>query len=145
MHGILMAPHGTGDAVIGLAALVQVSATLPQNYIAFEYPVGNPQWWYDIVDGLPGAIVKDGFIDVWRRPGMGVDLVPEEPKKDLSDEDADLFNRVSSVADTLEIKRSNIAGRYFDSELIFWENFSRTLSTLGRMTIWQYMLSGFSK
>ena len=29
LHGILMAPHGTGDGLIGLAALVQVAATLP--------------------------------------------------------------------------------------------------------------------
>ena len=87
-----MAPHGTGDGVIGLAALVQVSATLPQNYIAFEYPVGNPEWWYDIVEGLPDPIVKDGFIDVWDRPGMGVDLIPEEAKKYLRDEDAGFFD-----------------------------------------------------
>ena len=92
MHGILMAPHGTGDGVIGLAALLQVSATLPQNYIAFEYPVGNPDWWYDIVDGLPDPIVRDGFIDVWDKPGMGVDLIPEEAKKHLRDEDADFFD-----------------------------------------------------
>ena len=43
LHGILMAPHGTGDGLLGLAALVQVCATLPHNYIAFEYPVGQPR------------------------------------------------------------------------------------------------------
>ena len=42
IHGILMAPHGTGNGLLGLAALVQVCATLPDNYIAFEYPVGKP-------------------------------------------------------------------------------------------------------
>ena len=42
LHGILMAPHGTGDGLLGLAALVQVCATLPHNYIAFEYPIGQP-------------------------------------------------------------------------------------------------------
>ena len=42
-----MAP---ATALLGLAALVQVCATLPDNYIAFEYPVGKPAWWYDIVD-----------------------------------------------------------------------------------------------
>ena len=35
LHGILIAPHGTGDGLLGLGALVQVAATLPQNYIAF--------------------------------------------------------------------------------------------------------------
>ncbi len=92
MHGILMAPHGTGDGVLGLAALVQVAATLPQNYIAFEYPVGRPDWWYDIVEGLPDPIVKDGFIEVWDRPGMGVDLIPEEAKKYLPEGDEDFFD-----------------------------------------------------
>jgi len=42
LHGILIAPHGTGDGVLGLAALVQVCATLPPNYLALEYPVARP-------------------------------------------------------------------------------------------------------
>jgi L-alanine-DL-glutamate epimerase-like enolase superfamily enzyme len=67
-------PHGVFDGLLGLAALVQVCATLPHNFIAFEYPVGRPDWWYEIVDGLPGPIVKDGHIEVWERPGMGVEL-----------------------------------------------------------------------
>jgi L-alanine-DL-glutamate epimerase-like enolase superfamily enzyme len=92
LHGILMAPHGTGDGVLGLAALVQVCATLPQNYIAFEYPVGKPAWWYDIVTGLPNPIVKDGFIEVWDRPGMGVDFDVEKAKQYLSAEDRGFFD-----------------------------------------------------
>lgn len=91
LHGILMAPHGTGDGLIGLAALVQVSATLPQNYIAFEYPVGQPEWWYDIVDGLPDPIVRESFIDVWDAPGLGVTLNAEKAKRYLNDEDKDFF------------------------------------------------------
>ena len=92
LHGIMMAPHGTGNGVLGLAALVQVSATMPLNFIGFEYPIGNPDWWYDIVEGLPNPIVKDGMIDVFERPGMGVDLIPEAAKKYLSEEDADFFD-----------------------------------------------------
>ncbi|MFC1526456.1 mandelate racemase/muconate lactonizing enzyme family protein [Candidatus Latescibacterota bacterium] len=92
LHGILMAPHGTGDGLLGLAALVQVCATLPNNYIAFEYPTGQPEWWYDIVEGLPDPIVKDSFIEVWDRPGMGVDLIPEAAKEHLSEEDAGFFD-----------------------------------------------------
>lgn len=92
LHGILMAPHGTGDGLLGLAALVQVAATLPDNYIAFEYPTGNPAWWYDIVEGLPDPIVKDSTIDVWDRPGMGVNLIPEAAKQYLPEEDGDFFD-----------------------------------------------------
>jgi len=92
LHGILMAPHGTGDGVIGLAALVQMSATLPSNYIAFEYPVGRPEWWYDIVEGLPDPIVVKSYIEVWDRPGMGVTFNVPEAKKHLAPEDADFFD-----------------------------------------------------
>jgi L-alanine-DL-glutamate epimerase-like enolase superfamily enzyme len=92
LHGILMAPHGTGDGLIGLAALVQMSATLPDNYIAFEYPIGQPEWWYDIVEGLPDPIVEDGFIEVWDRPGMGVDLIEEAARPYLPEGDEDFFD-----------------------------------------------------
>jgi L-alanine-DL-glutamate epimerase-like enolase superfamily enzyme len=92
LHGIMMAPHGTADGLIGLAALVQVSATLPQNYIAFEYPVPNAPWWYDIVDGLPDPIVKQGFIDVWDKPGLGVTLNAKAAKKYLTAGDEDFFD-----------------------------------------------------
>jgi L-alanine-DL-glutamate epimerase-like enolase superfamily enzyme len=92
LHGILMAPHGTGNGVLGLAALVQCAATLPQNYIAFEYPVGVPEWWYDVVDGLPDPIVKDGYIEVWDRPGMGIDLNPTAARQYVTEADAGFFD-----------------------------------------------------
>ncbi len=91
LHGIMMAPHGTNDGVLGLAALVQVAATLPENYIAFEYPIGKPDWWYEIVTGLPDPIVVDSHITVWDRPGMGVELVPEAAEPYLAPEDAGFF------------------------------------------------------
>lgn len=92
LHGILMAPHGTGDGLIGLAALVQVSAALPQNYIAFEYPVGRPDWWYDIVDGLPDPIVVDGYIDVWDKPGLGITINAQKAKPYLPEGDQNFFD-----------------------------------------------------
>jgi L-alanine-DL-glutamate epimerase-like enolase superfamily enzyme len=92
LHGISIAPHGTGDGLIGLAAQVHVAATLPKNYIAFEYPTGKPDWWYEIVEGLPNPIVKDSFIDVWDTPGLGVSLNVEATKKYLRPEDADFFD-----------------------------------------------------
>jgi L-alanine-DL-glutamate epimerase-like enolase superfamily enzyme len=92
LHGVLMAPHGVGNGLLGLAALVQVAAALPQNYIAFEYPVGQPEWWYDIVDGLPDPIVQHGHIPVWDRPGMGVEFRAAAAKQRLSDEDAGFFD-----------------------------------------------------
>ncbi len=92
LHGILIAPHGVFNGLIGLAAQVQVGAAMPQNYIAFEYPVGQPEWWYEIVDGLPDPIVKRGFIDVWNRPGLGVTFNIKAAKARLSDEDRQFFD-----------------------------------------------------
>jgi len=92
IHGIQIAPHGIFDGLIGLAAHVQVAATLPQNYIAFEYPVGQPEWWYEIVEGLPNPIVERGFINVWDRPGLGVTFNVQVAKSYLSDEDRHFFD-----------------------------------------------------
>jgi L-alanine-DL-glutamate epimerase-like enolase superfamily enzyme len=92
LHGVLIAPHGTGDGLLGLAALVQVCATLPANFIALEYPVGDPAWWYDIVEGLPNPVVTDSYIDVWDRPGMGVELNVDAARGHLKPEDQDFFD-----------------------------------------------------
>ncbi len=77
---------------LGMAALVQVCATLPDNFIAFEYPVADPAWWSDIVEGLPDPIVVDGMIAVGDRPGIGVDIVPERAARYLAEEDRDFFS-----------------------------------------------------
>ena len=92
LHGILVAPHGIFDGLIGLAAHVHMGAVLPQNYIAFEYPVGQPEWWYEIVEGLPNPIAKRGFIDVWDRPGLGVTFNIAAAKAHLSDDDRRFFD-----------------------------------------------------
>ena len=92
LHGIMMAPHGVFDGLIGLAALVQVCATLPQNYIAFEYPIAKPEWWYDIIEGLPDPIVKEGLIEVWDTPGLGVNFNVGQARQYLAVEDRDFFN-----------------------------------------------------
>ena len=92
LHGILIAPHGVFDGLIGLAGLVHVCATLPQNYIAFEYPIAKPSWWYEIIEGLPDPIVKDGLIEVWDTPGLGVDFKVDSARQYLSPEDLDFFD-----------------------------------------------------
>ena len=92
LHGILVAPHGVLDGLIGLAAEVHLAATLPDNYIAFECPIGNPSWWYDILEGLPHPIIKKGFIDVWDKPGLGVTFNVPAAKAHLSDEDRTFFD-----------------------------------------------------
>ena len=55
LHGIMMAPHGVFDGLIGLAGLVHVSAAMPHNFIAFEYPARFEPFWYDITEGFEGC------------------------------------------------------------------------------------------
>ncbi len=92
LHSILMAPHGGGNGLFGLAGLVHSAAVMPQNYIAFEYPVAQPAWWYDIVTGLPNPIVKDGFIDVWDGPGLGVNFIVDKARAYLRAGDETFFD-----------------------------------------------------
>ena len=91
LHGILIAPHGTIDGIFGMAALTHVCATMPQNYIAYEYPAGRPEWWYDIVDGLPDPLLRDGHVTVWDNPGLGVTFNVNKTSKYLREEDKDFF------------------------------------------------------
>ncbi len=92
LHGIQIAPHGIFNGLFGLAAHLMVGATLPENLIAFEYPSADPEWWYDIVDGLPDQIVKNGFVEVWDRPGLGLDFNIKAAKAYLSEEDKKFFD-----------------------------------------------------
>jgi L-alanine-DL-glutamate epimerase-like enolase superfamily enzyme len=91
IHGIQIAPHGVFDGLIGLAAHVHVGAAMPENFIAFEYPVASPSWWYDIVEGLPDPIVKNSLIDVWDKPGLGIKINEMAAQQYLSQEDKDFF------------------------------------------------------
>lgn len=92
LHGIMIAPHGTGNGPIGLAALVQVCATLPRNYIAFEYPIAGPEPWHAAIEGLPSPIVRNSVVAVWDRPGLGVTINPEAGRAFLRPEDAGFFD-----------------------------------------------------
>jgi L-alanine-DL-glutamate epimerase-like enolase superfamily enzyme len=91
LHSIQIAPHGTFDGLIGVAAQVMAGAAMPENYIAFEYCNANPAWWNNIVSGLPNPIVKGGLIDVWDRPGLGIEIDAKGAKQYLAEEDKNFF------------------------------------------------------
>jgi L-alanine-DL-glutamate epimerase-like enolase superfamily enzyme len=69
-----------------------VCATLPDNFIAFEYPKANHPWWYEIIDGLPDQIVNEGFVDVWDKPGLGISFRVNAAKKYLEAGDEQFFD-----------------------------------------------------
>ena len=92
LHGILFAPHGTGDGLLGLAALVQLAATLPDNYIAFELPSGDTEWWYEILNGIEHLVVEDSHIVVPDLPGIGITFKKQEAIRYLRDNDRGFFD-----------------------------------------------------
>ena len=65
---------------------------MPDNFIAFEYPLGSPSWWYDIVEGLPNPIVCDSMIEVWDKPGLGVTFNVEAARAYLPVGDESFFD-----------------------------------------------------
>lgn len=92
MHSIVMAPHGTANGLLGLGALINVCATLPANFIAFEYPTASDPWWPEIITGLPDPIVRDSMIDVLEAPGLGLDIDAAAARRYLGEEDAGFFD-----------------------------------------------------
>ena len=84
--------HRVGKGVrFGRRAIGKPVCYLDCGEIAYDYPAGRPEWWYDIVDGLPGPIVQDSYIDVWDTPGIGVTF-NEKARGYLPDSDRDFFD-----------------------------------------------------
>ncbi|MDB5560840.1 MAG: Mandelate racemase/muconate lactonizing protein [Hyphomicrobiales bacterium] len=70
-HGIAMAIHMAESPIAAMAAAHVAVAT--ENFMALEYHSADVPWWDDIAIGLPKPIVKDGFITVTDKPGLGID------------------------------------------------------------------------
>ena len=71
---------------MGLAACLQLDAMVP-NFAIQEYSTGFEDGvmvsqarhlGHDVVDAVP--LVKDGFIDIPTRPGIGIELLPDARK-----------------------------------------------------------------
>ena len=75
-HGVAMAIHMAESPIAAMAAAHVAVAT--ENFMALEYHSADVPWWDDIVTGLPKPLVKDGFIEVPDKPGLGIDDVVDE-------------------------------------------------------------------
>ncbi|MGO6691591.1 mandelate racemase/muconate lactonizing enzyme family protein [Rhizobium johnstonii] len=75
-HGVAMAIHMAESPIAAMAAAHVATAT--ENFMALEYHSADVDWWDDIVTGLPKPLVKDGFITVPDKPGLGIDDVVDE-------------------------------------------------------------------
>ena len=75
-HGVAMAIHMAESPIAAMAAAHVAIAT--ENFMALEYHAADVPWWDDIVTGLPKPLVKDGFIDIPDKPGLGIDDIVDE-------------------------------------------------------------------
>jgi len=69
-HHIMMAPHDGSNGPLCEAAAVHIMASIP-NFIILEHRANDVPWRYEMCTELP---VINGFIDVPRRPGLGVEI-----------------------------------------------------------------------
>jgi L-alanine-DL-glutamate epimerase-like enolase superfamily enzyme len=80
LYALPMANHNTGSVVNTMASVVW-GATV-RDYMICETVVGKRDWMDDVIlhDGL---VVKDGFIEVPNKPGLGIELNPDVVKAHL--------------------------------------------------------------
>ncbi len=80
-HGIAMALHHASSPITFIGCVHTAAAT--ENFIALEHhSVDNP-WWEDLVTGLDKPLVKDGYVEVPEKPGVGLELNEEAVKEHL--------------------------------------------------------------
>ena len=73
-HGLAVAPHVWGSALLWAASL-QFAAATP-NCVIFEFCQAYYPLLYDLLTS-PVAVDEDGFVSVPNGPGLGVELQPE--------------------------------------------------------------------
>jgi len=79
-YNIAMAMHMCETPVAALATAHMGVAT--ENFIATEFNAPDVPWWDDIITGFGGKVIKNGFIHVTDKPGLGFDDINDEVIKD---------------------------------------------------------------
>ncbi|HHZ14033.1 MAG: mandelate racemase/muconate lactonizing enzyme family protein [Caldicoprobacterales bacterium] len=75
-YGVAMAIHMAESPIACMAAVHSAAAT--ENFLALENHAVDIPWWDDLVVGLPKPLVKDGFIEVPDKPGLGIEALNDE-------------------------------------------------------------------
>ena len=89
-----VAPHGFFDGLIGLAAHVHMRPSCRKLH-RLQYPLGQPEWWYQIVYGLPNpsSIMASSTFGTGR---VSVSCSMSRSEIDLADEDRHFFDSGST-------------------------------------------------
>lgn len=75
-YGIAMAIHMAESPIACLAAAHCAAAT--ENFLALEFHSVDVPWWENMVKSPLGPIVRQGFIDVPERPGLGIEALDDQ-------------------------------------------------------------------
>lgn len=75
-YGVGMAIHMAESPIACMAAVHAAAAV--ENILAVEYHSTDIPWWNDIAIGIDNPLIKDGFIAVPDKPGLGIDELNEE-------------------------------------------------------------------
>ena len=73
-YGVQMSLH-MAESPIGCMAAVHVAAAT-RNFMSLEVHSVDVPWWKDLIK--PSLEIKDGYIDVPNKPGLGIDDLNEE-------------------------------------------------------------------
>ncbi len=87
-HGMAMALHHASSPVSFMGCVHTAAAT--ENFVALEHHSVDKSWWEDLVIGPDKPLVKDGYVRVPEKPGIGVELNEEVVKEHLH-KDEELF------------------------------------------------------
>ena len=76
---IPISPHNISSPV-GTLAAAHLCAAIP-NFLLLEFHAAHVPFWNDLVRGLEGPLIQDGYIHLPERPGLGVQVNEEVARK----------------------------------------------------------------
>lgn len=83
LYYIPMAPHNISSPV-GTVASAHVCASIP-NFLVLEYHAKDVVWWNKLVKER--RVIKNGYIELTDKPGLGIELDEDEVIKHLKKEE----------------------------------------------------------
>jgi L-alanine-DL-glutamate epimerase-like enolase superfamily enzyme len=78
-HYVAVAPHCISSPV-GTIASAHVAAAIP-NFLALEWHGMSVPFWDDLITGIDGPVIQNGYVRVPGGPGLGVDLDEEVARR----------------------------------------------------------------
>src|SRR5690242_3787580 len=72
VHYVAVAPHNISSP-IGTMASVHLCAAIP-NFLALEWHAASVPFFDDLIEGRRAPLIRDGYIAVTDKPGLGIEL-----------------------------------------------------------------------